>query len=411
MKSLKDLIKDGDAQGIKKFMGENNLVLDGNKIVPRDESVVPALKARAAFWDQRQQARKILLNSLYGALLNEALRFYDERMGQSVTLTGRSIVRHMNAKINETLTGDYDYTGPAICYADTDSCYFSAAKLLDADNMTREDFIEIYKEMAEATNESFPGFMHETFNTGRERGAIIAAGMELVAAKALFIKKKKYACLKYWDDDNGRLDKDGKPGKLKAMGLDLKRADTPKFMQEFLEKVLMDLLQGADEANIMEQIKQFRVAFKSRPAWEKGSPKKVSNLTKYGNMLKKSTDVKVASAKKKGEGRVTIPGHVRASINWNYMLDVNQDKYSMRITDGARIVVCKLQKNLLNMDSIAYPIDEPHLPPWFKELPFDHTEMENVIVDKKLGNLLDVLKWDLRASVARNDTADQFFTF
>lgn len=68
------------------------------------------------YWDQRQLAKKIDLNSLYGALLNKHCRFYDKRLGQSTTLTGRSITRHMAAKINELITGEYDFMGDAIIY-------------------------------------------------------------------------------------------------------------------------------------------------------------------------------------------------------------------------------------------------------------------------------------------------------
>lgn len=60
----------------------------------------------------------VVCNSLYGALLNKVMKFYDKRIGQSVTLTGRNIVRHMNAEVNNQLTGVYDYKGQAIVYAD-----------------------------------------------------------------------------------------------------------------------------------------------------------------------------------------------------------------------------------------------------------------------------------------------------
>src|SRR6185437_14454781 len=122
------------------------------------------------YWNQRQQARKILLNSLYGALLNEALRFYDERMGQSVTLSGRSVVRHMNATINELITGKYDYKGEAIVYADTDSCYFSAYRVLKDHpdyagfDWSKENIIEMYDLLTDETNDTFPEFMHRAFN-------------------------------------------------------------------------------------------------------------------------------------------------------------------------------------------------------------------------------------------------------
>jgi DNA polymerase elongation subunit (family B) len=66
------------------------------------------------YWDKRQLVRKILLNSAYGALLNEHCRFYDKRIGQSTTLTGRSITKHMSAFVNEIMTGQYDHTGDSM---------------------------------------------------------------------------------------------------------------------------------------------------------------------------------------------------------------------------------------------------------------------------------------------------------
>lgn len=72
-----------------------------------------------AFWDKRQLVKKINLNSLYGALLNPGCRFGDQRMGQSTTLTGRVIAKHMDATVNECITGVYDHVGEAIIYGDS----------------------------------------------------------------------------------------------------------------------------------------------------------------------------------------------------------------------------------------------------------------------------------------------------
>lgn len=72
-----------------------------------------------AFWDKRQLVKKINLNSLYGALLNPGCRFFDKRIGQSTTLTGRTIAKHMDAFINEAITGVYDHVGDSIIYGDS----------------------------------------------------------------------------------------------------------------------------------------------------------------------------------------------------------------------------------------------------------------------------------------------------
>ena len=75
--------------------------------------------AEFEYWDKRQLVKKINLNSLYGALLNPGSRFFDQRIGQSTTLTGRTIAKHMDAFVNECITGTYDHVGDAIIYGDS----------------------------------------------------------------------------------------------------------------------------------------------------------------------------------------------------------------------------------------------------------------------------------------------------
>ena len=94
--------------------------------------------AEIEFWDKRQLVKKINLNSLYGAILNPGCRFFDKRIGQSTTLSGRQITKHMAAKINEVTTGTYDYLGKAVIYGDTDSAYFSAYPILKKEIETGE---------------------------------------------------------------------------------------------------------------------------------------------------------------------------------------------------------------------------------------------------------------------------------
>ena len=86
------------------------------------------------------------------------------------------------------------------------------------------------------------------------------------------------------------------------------------------------------------------------------------------------------------------------------------DAYSMEITDGMKTIVCKLKQNPMNMNSIAYPIDELRIPEWFRELPFDVEAMENAIISNKVDNLLGVLDWDL-SRAKQNNTFDDLFSF
>ena len=85
------------------------------------ECIAAGNKIEEEYWDKRQLVKKINLNSLYGAILNSSCRFFDKRIGQSTTLTGRQIVKHMTAVVNEIITGEHDYLGKSVIYNDTDS--------------------------------------------------------------------------------------------------------------------------------------------------------------------------------------------------------------------------------------------------------------------------------------------------
>lgn len=378
-------------------------------------------KEEIAFWDKRQLVKKINLNSLYGALLNPGCRFHDFRIGQSTTLTGRTIAKHMDSFVNEYLTGKYQYDGETIVYGDTDSVYFSAwpviKEAVESGKMewNKDICIQLYDTIADEVNKSFPAMMEKSCHCPLERGAIIKGGRELVASAGLFIKKKRYAVL-ITDMEGNRLDKLDEAaakkkgvvfgvGKVKAMGLDLKRSDTPKIVQDFLSDILLKTLTHESKESIIQEIIKFKRQFAEMKPWEKGTPKRVNNLTAY------SAKAARLAAGKGGDERSGMPGHVSAAITWNKLRELNSDNYSTKITDGAKVIVCKLKANPMGFSSCAYPIDIAHIPNWFKDLPFDNELMEETIVNKKLENLLGVLKWDITIDTEIKTSFNSLFSF
>ena len=364
------------------------------------KAIAAGNETEIAFWDKRQLVKKINLNSLYGAILNPGCRFFDKRIGQSTTLTGRQIAKHMASEVNKIITGEYDYVGKSIIYGDTDSVYFSAYPVLKNEIESgaipwgKDNVITLYDQICEQANTTFPDFMARAFHCPKTRSEVIAAGREVVADTGLFITKKRYA-VRVYDLEGNRTDKDGKLGKVKAMGLDLKRSDTPVFMQDYLKTLLDMVLDLKPEKELLESITNFRREFKERPGFEKGSPKRANKIGHYQRLEEK-------------QGKANMPGHVRASINWNTLKRMNGDKYSQEIVDGMKVIVCKLKANPLGYTSVAYPTDELRLPDWFKELPFDGDAMEEVIIDNKLDNLIGVLKYDLE-STKQNNTFNSLF--
>jgi len=412
-----ELCKKGNYAAVVAFMHKYNVHLEGHKLLLRsqDPDVISELKVQRDFWDRRQLIRKILLNSLYGAIGNFASAWHDSRIAQSTTLTGRCIVKHMGAKINEVITGDYDYKGKSIIYGDTDSQYFSAYPVMSnmeefADfEWTKEAVVQLYDQIADITNNSFPEFMRTSFNVPESR-SVIKAGRELVAIKGMFITKKRYAVLIY-DKEGKRKDVMGKPGEIKAMGLDLKRSDTPKPVQEFLHEILVLVLTDGTKKQVFDRIRQFRSEFSSWPAWAKGTPKRVNKLTYYGDLMRKQEGgMKDVFSQSSKDAKKTIPGHVRSSLNWNMLRDIHNDQSSMVIQDGFKVIVAKLRDNAMGLTSVAYPVDQLMLPDWFKDLPFDNDAMEEALITKKIENLLGVLNWDLNEG-RNNETFDNMFSF
>jgi DNA polymerase elongation subunit (family B) len=261
---------------------------------------------------------------------------------------------------------------------------------------SKEICIQLYDSIADQVNDSFPAFMERAFHCPRDMGELIKAGRETVADRGLFITKKRYA-VNAIDIENTRLDVNGRIGKTKATGLDLKRSDTPVVIQDFLSEVLTMVLNNGTKESVLEHITSFRTEFKTRPGWEKGSPKRANKISEYRDKEKKA-------------GKTNMPGHVRASLNWNTLKRMMDDKYSMNITDGAKVIVCKVKDNPMGYTSVAYPVDELRLPQWFKDLPFNDAEMENSVIDEKLDNLIGVLEWDI-SSTRSDNTFSKLFDF
>jgi DNA polymerase elongation subunit (family B) len=353
------------------------------------------------YYNRRQHIKKITLNSCYGILLSKSSRFNDKRFGQSVTLTGRVIAKHMNSFVNECITGKYDLNGESRIYADTDSVQFSAYSFLKAQidsgeiRFGKDEAVQMYTAIGDMVNDSFAPFMHKAFNCPEEQyGSLIKGVCESVGSRGFYIKKKRYAILNYYVD-GVRLD--DKP-KLKAMGLDLRRSDTPKIVQKFLKNILMDVLTTGDEKTIIQKVNSFKEEFAKLEPWKQGTPKRVNKLTHYKNLIDA------------GKGN-KVPGHVRASINWNTFRELNKDLTSAKITDGMKIVVVPLKGELYGMKSVAYPTDESHLPKWFTTLSFDTKSMMESVVEKRVENLLGKLPmWEHIENNTKNlASIDDFF--
>lgn len=353
----------------------------------------------ADYWDRIQNARKLFLNSTYGALLNNYFRFYDPRFGQSTTLSGRIITKHMARKSNELLGYDYSFEG-ALIGGDTDSNYLRLGKKIKERGLSDDDVDEIVKladEIGEQVNASFPDIASTAFFVTGDRRNVIEAKREVVARRGLFKDKKKRYALYVINDEGIAVDK------LKIIGLDIVRSETPDYIQDFLTECVKMLVQeNRSEQDIMSFIEDFRHQFRERDPWTVGKSMRVSNLTAGAQKRKLFEEGKIPNPR--------VSFNVIAADNTNKYIEYFNEKRLDRIYDGEKIQIIDLKKdpkrNPLGFSYIAIPVGADYYPDWFKKLPFDIISMEEKLVTQKLKNTFDVMGWDLET---KDSTAEDIF--
>lgn len=346
-------------------------------------------------YDLLQLTKKISMNSLYGALLNVAFRFGDERMGASVTASGRQITTHMIETISEIITGtraplvktttmvkglpshSYTIDSEAIIYGDTDSCYYKCIGATD-----RSTAIEIADLAAEGVNSTFPSFMRRAFNCQEEFDGLIKAGREIVGRRGIFQAKKKYM-IKVIDLEGVEVQK------MKSMGSEIKKADTPKVIQQFLKETVDRILDGREYLEIAEFVNLKRreiIKGNAVNVFNIGVAKQTNNVEKFLAEYMNPGTMKSANGNK-----LTIPGHVRAALNYNHLLSI-YDKGQKEIRSGDKVLVFYLKKNDYDYESIAFPAESTKFPKWFEEhFSVDKKKTEERMFDSKLEGIFSAL--------------------
>jgi hypothetical protein len=331
-----------------------------------------------------------------------AFRFGDERMGASVTATGRQITTHMIETIGELLTGtrdklvkttsmerqsdgsykpmhEYHTPNDAIIYGDTDSCYYKTYGTNKAETIEAADLA------AEGVNDSFPAFMRDAFNCQPGFDDLIKAGRELVGIRGLFQAKKKYM-VKIVDLEGQEVDK------LKSMGSEIKKSDTPKIIQKFLKATVDMILNGITYEEIATFVNEQRkeILKQKLNVFLLGVAKQVNNLDKY-------TAEYLAPGTQRSEkgGKLTIPGHARAACNYNALLDI-YEKGAKTIRSGDKVLIFYLKPNQYKFDSIAFPAEVARFPKWFEEnFRVDIKKTEDRMFDSKLSGIFEALGLDV----------------
>jgi len=282
----------------------------------------PNTKKLIAKYNNFQMARKIQLNSLYGAMANEYFRYYDDRIAEGITLSGQFIIREtasaLNEFLNDTLkTEDVTYS----FYTDTDSCYITLKALVDkffADK-PKDKLIDILDKVGEEQIEPCIAKamtkLAEYTNAFEEK---IFFKREAIADNCLWVAKKRYA-MNVWDNEGVRYETPD----LKVMGLEIVRSSTPAPVRDSLREAVRICL-TQDEKALHDYVEKTKKSFLAMTPEEIAFPRGCNNMSKYrdvGNIYSKG-----------------CPIHVRGGLLYNhYLKEFNISEKYEKIQEGDKI--------------------------------------------------------------------------
>jgi len=352
-----------------------------------------AIKNKIAKFKNFQLARKVQLNSAYGALGNQYFRHYDLRQAEAITMSGQLSIRWIATRLNEFLnkacgTEDNQF----VIAGDTDSVYLNLKPVVDkfyGDNLPETskviDFLDslCQKKIQPFIDKSYQE-LSDTMNAYEQK---MDMEREVIADRGVWVAKKRYM-LNVHDSEGVRYDEP----KLKIMGLEAVKSSTPAACRDNLKKV-MRLILTHTESDVIDFIEAFRKEFKTLPLDDIAFPRGVNGLRKYRSadtIWKKST-----------------PIHVKGALIYNHMREERgvAKKYE-EIRDGDKLKFVHLREpNEAMAPVISFP--DERIPAEFNlSNVIDHdTQFDKAFVEP-LKIILDTIGWQTE----RKSTLEAFFS-
>ncbi len=359
------------------------------------------------FYAKRQLVQKILLNSMYGVLGLPAFRFYDIDNAEAVTITGQTVIKKTaemaNIKYWKELGTKEDYN----VYIDTDSIYMMAEPLVKHRYPEYKTFDQ--NRMAEEVNtiaEETQTFLNSFYDMLAERFFFIPKEKhrfeikkEYISKAGFWVAKKRYA---QW-----MILKNGIPcDKLDVKGLDVVRSSFPKAFQDFMAKMLKDILMGKDNAYMDESLLTFKKSMATLPVNKIAKGGAIKELSKYDNGTWRKDGGEAIASFEKG-----TPAHVKAGITYNRLLKFFNCPYKHEpIRDGDKVKWVYLKTNPLGLDTLAFKdYNDPKEIMDFVEQYIDRDKLYVSDMENKVDDFYTALKWQKASTEAQ--TAKKFFSF
>ena len=354
-----------------------------------EKTPTKALEKEIARCNNIQMARKIQLNSAYGAIGNQYFRYYKLDNAEAITLSGEVSIRWIENKLNDRLnsilkSSDVDY----VIAMDTDSIYLNLGPLVDKLFEGKDkDPLRIVSMLDKICQSDFEIFIDKSYQELSDYvnaySQMMVMKRENIAERGVWTAKKKYA-LNVWNSEGVQYSEP----KLKIMGLEAIKSSTPAPCREMIKDAVRIILTGTND-EIIKYIEECRQKFNTLPVEYISFPRGVSDVNKYksySNIYIKGT-----------------PCHTKGCLLFNHYIKEKKltHKYSL-IQNGEKIKYTYLKTpNIFGEEVIAFIQDFP------KELGVkaDYDMQFEKAFLKPVTSILDIIGWDAEKKI----TLDSFF--
>ena len=358
--------------------------------VLEDKNQVTYLEKQVARYNNLQLAKKVTLNSAYGALGNQYFRFFDTRIAEGITTAGQLSIRWIEKKINQYMnnllkTDDVDY----VIASDTDSIYLNMGPLVKKLYPDTSDTQKVIKFMDKVCDDKIQPFIDASYEELKEYVNAFQQRMEMkresLADKAIWVAKKNYILNVYNSEGVAY----AKP-KLKMMGISAIRSSTPSACRAKIKEAI-NIVITQTEDDLHKFIEKFRSEFKKLSVEDIAFPRSVNGLKEYAD---------AAHIFKKG-----TPIHVKGVLVYNHLLrEMNLTKRYQEIKEGEKIKFVYLkQPNIYNNNTLAFLSGIP------KQLDAEQYIDYDLQFEKSFLEPLDIILSSINWKSEKVESLDCFF--
>jgi len=350
-----------------------------------EKTPTKSLEKEIARCNNIQMAKKISLNSAYGAIGNQYFRYYKLENAEAITLSGQVSIRWIEGKMNKYLnnllqTEDTDY----VIASDTDSIYLNLGPLVDKFFGSKSsDKTAIVSILDKICQEKLEPFIESSYQKLADYVSAYEQKMQMkrenIAERGIWTAKKRYI-LNVWNSEGVQYTEP----KLKMMGIEAVKSSTPAPCRKMIKDALKLMMNGTEE-DVIEFIDKSRKEFKQLPPEQISFPRSASDVAKY-----------------KGSSEIYIKGtpiHVRGALLFNHYIKEKKltNKYSL-IQNGEKIKFCYLKKpNTIHENVISFIQDFPKELNLDKYIDYD-LQFEKSFVEP-LKAILDAIGWSVEKTI------------